>query len=360
MRSDDIESSLYEAALVPELWPDVLEDFSAHVGGSCGGFAFFGETGEHLIGTRRNREAGDDIVANVSMRGSSRMETLLGLKHRGFLRDIDYLSEDEIRNDPVTPVLMRHNLSCMAETFFNLPGNDLIFFAMSREHTQNRASRKQIGRLNALRPHLARAAAISSRIVADRMKAAVSLLETLGMPAAILTEKGRVLAANGQMEAMESIRLDGAFGRIAMAGADTSRRFSIALEGLRREASMAGGARLPGVDADGDRNLHLVPISGHARSLFPGGEFLLVASQVQRKVELLRPELLIEFFRLTPAEAATAIALMEGLSLAQAADRLDVTMHTSRSHLRQIFAKTGTHRQSELVALLGRVAARSD
>jgi DNA-binding CsgD family transcriptional regulator len=60
-------------------------------------------------------------------------------------------------------------------------------------------------------------------------------------------------------------------------------------------------------------------------------------------------------FGLTKAEARLALRLAEGSSLASAAQAFDVKLTTIRSQLQQVFAKTGTSRQTELVAvLLGR------
>ena len=50
-----------------------------------------------------------------------------------------------------------------------------------------------------------------------------------------------------------------------------------------------------------------------------------------------------------------ACLLAEGATLADVARRLDMQVGTVRVHLRSIFAKTGTNRQAELVALLGRL-----
>lgn len=57
-------------------------------------------------------------------------------------------------------------------------------------------------------------------------------------------------------------------------------------------------------------------------------------------------------FRLTPAEIRVAQALTEGKTLAQIANGLDVSRTTIAFHMRNIFQKTGTERQAELVALL--------
>ena len=57
-------------------------------------------------------------------------------------------------------------------------------------------------------------------------------------------------------------------------------------------------------------------------------------------------------YDLTPAEAELLRLLAEGNSLEQVADQRGVTMNTARSQLKQVFAKTDTRRQGELVRLV--------
>ena len=59
-----------------------------------------------------------------------------------------------------------------------------------------------------------------------------------------------------------------------------------------------------------------------------------------------------QLFGLTGAEARLAMALGAGKTLEVAADEFAVTRHTVRGQLRDLFAKTGTGRQAELVRLL--------
>lgn len=63
-------------------------------------------------------------------------------------------------------------------------------------------------------------------------------------------------------------------------------------------------------------------------------------------------QLLIQLFGLTRAEAALATRLSRGLQLQEAADQLHISLHTARTQLKAIFAKTGVSRQAELVRLL--------
>lgn len=57
-------------------------------------------------------------------------------------------------------------------------------------------------------------------------------------------------------------------------------------------------------------------------------------------------------FDLTPMEAALAATLSSGQTLAEAALSRNISLTTVRSQLAQLFRKTGTSRQSQLVALL--------
>jgi DNA-binding CsgD family transcriptional regulator len=57
-------------------------------------------------------------------------------------------------------------------------------------------------------------------------------------------------------------------------------------------------------------------------------------------------------FRLTPSEAKLACIIARGAPPDIAARELKISRETARNQLKSVFAKTDTHRQSELVALL--------
>jgi DNA-binding CsgD family transcriptional regulator len=61
---------------------------------------------------------------------------------------------------------------------------------------------------------------------------------------------------------------------------------------------------------------------------------------------------LCSLYGLTRAEARLASLLAKDLSLADAADELEVSQHTVRTHVKRIFSKTTTERQSGLIRLL--------
>jgi DNA-binding CsgD family transcriptional regulator len=65
--------------------------------------------------------------------------------------------------------------------------------------------------------------------------------------------------------------------------------------------------------------------------------------------EIPQADFLEERFHLTHAEARVVVHLVQGTSLKSSAEALGIKYETVRSYLKSVFAKTGTHRQAELV-----------
>ena len=57
-------------------------------------------------------------------------------------------------------------------------------------------------------------------------------------------------------------------------------------------------------------------------------------------------------FGCTAREATLALTLSRGCTLAEAAGVLGISIHTARTHLKRVFRKTGTKRQTELLRLV--------
>lgn len=63
-----------------------------------------------------------------------------------------------------------------------------------------------------------------------------------------------------------------------------------------------------------------------------------------------------DVFGLTPAEFRLADELFQGLGLEEIAEKYGIAVNTVRQQLKMVLGKTGTHRQSELIALLARMS----
>ncbi len=64
------------------------------------------------------------------------------------------------------------------------------------------------------------------------------------------------------------------------------------------------------------------------------------------------PERLRRIYGFTPVEAEVAARIAAGMRLPAISDALGITIHTVRGHLKQLFVKTDTHRQPDLVRVL--------
>jgi DNA-binding CsgD family transcriptional regulator len=78
---------------------------------------------------------------------------------------------------------------------------------------------------------------------------------------------------------------------------------------------------------------------------------LVLVTDPERSAAL-SPDYLRQLYGLTRMEAAVATAAAEGESRKAIGEKLGMAQPTVGSHLAQIFRKTGTHRQAELVRLL--------
>lgn len=64
---------------------------------------------------------------------------------------------------------------------------------------------------------------------------------------------------------------------------------------------------------------------------------------------------LVELFDMTATEARITSLLTDGLDINEVCKELKVTCNTVRTHLKHIFSKTDTHRQSELITLIAKL-----
>jgi DNA-binding CsgD family transcriptional regulator len=70
-----------------------------------------------------------------------------------------------------------------------------------------------------------------------------------------------------------------------------------------------------------------------------------------------RCEELCQIFDLIPCEARLALALSRGMSIAEAAVALGLTLESARTYSKRIYAKTGARGQTDLVRFIHRSVA---
>ena len=79
-----------------------------------------------------------------------------------------------------------------------------------------------------------------------------------------------------------------------------------------------------------------------------GSSHALVFVTKARTPRAIAPQLLRDALGITPAQARVTSFFMSGLTLDAIADKLDLSVHTVRLHLKQVQTKTGARRQASL------------
>jgi DNA-binding CsgD family transcriptional regulator len=343
---------IYEAAVLADRWPDVLDRVSASCGAKGGVLHVHVDTehGGRWTASPGARAFFADYLSEGWHKQTDRVSRGLRLSRTGFLTDTDLLSEAELATQPVyRDFLIPRGLQATAATHVGCaPAGDLILSIWGfPSHALARAS---VPALDQLRPHLARASMLAARLQLERVRSAVEALALINVPSAILGQRRRVLASNSLFDKRLLT-----FGHDTPSGLQLSDDRANATFGdvlTQLEDARAGGASLPiRLRADRRAVLHVLPVRGAARDLMTGARALLVLTAPGRSHS---PSLaLIQgLFDLAPAEAKLAQALSETETVKSAARRLDITEGTARTQLKSIFSKTGVHSQSQLLVML--------
>ncbi len=357
---EDLIDRIHECAFVPELWPQVLGELAAIALGRSGWMFVASDDQRRFVGSNeRIAKAVPPLLESGEVFRSQRLAKLIRARHPGFLREVDLYTEDELEVDPfyqkyIFPLgLFPLGLGYAAATLIVTPTRERLVVSLERERARGPVETEAIGRLDALRPDLARSLMTAARLRIARAAAASATLESLGLPALMLDGNGRVLAANALMESLVGAVRWRTRDGVAFADRAADRLLREALTRLVQPEHR--GVRSFPVRDDLSETMtiaHVVPVRLSARDILSRSDAALILTPLAR-LSPAPAELLQALFDLTPAESRLARSLVEGEPLEEIARNSGVSAHTTRVHLRSVLAKTGCHRQAELVSLLG-------
>ncbi len=356
---------IYGAAIEPSLWVDVIQQLMSRIGGE----------GAVLMRTDIVDGKGVAIIANGD---TATVETYFsyycGINPFQLVPDpLSYVSgwapkvlldehwmpradfeRSEYYNDFLRPQSAEWGLAIR----LCLRGFDLASISIGRGFKYGRFETPDLAAMERLQPHLIRAYALSERfgslhglntgLVAalDDCPSAMFLLHEDGcilhanVAAECLLTRGDALLANGGRLHTTDAKAAGALAAlISRAGTDAWEQRSAGSLALREK-----GRRLP-------LTVTATPLRLEEASVFARGSAVLVCV-TGSFAEATADVKLAELFALTAAESRLAVALQEGLTLREASLRHGISINTARVQLANIFAKTKTHRQADLIRLM--------
>jgi len=352
---DDIVDRIYEAAVIPDLWVDILDRIAA-IAQCDGGILIAADPNQNV------RAVSSDCLSPMLrafisegwMRQNIRAERLRPMNYSGFVVDLDVVTAEEAETDPLyVNCLRKYGGGAGTGTVIPAPSGDLIIFNIERSYKKGFVDRQVLPKLDALRPHLARSALLSLRLGLERARAMTEALGRLDLPAAVLDSSGRVISTNALLDKMHDQFIPAAGGRLAISYRPANDLFQAVLGKSMSNVVDLQSYSIP-VPSVGDHAAcvaHLVPVRRQARDIFTGAANIFVVTSLTSP-KAPPAHILHGLFDLSPAEAKVARGLVEGLTIEKISVANNLSRETIRNQLKAVLTKTGTNRQAELVGLL--------
>lgn len=202
----------------------------------------------------------------------------------------------------------------------------------------------------------------------DLTKVMMGIVDRHPHPSLLVDADGRIVHFNRSAIALSVPRaglcIEG--GRIAAATSIDRAALREAIRDVAKEAASdaADATRAVTLSVPGARHPAVVSVHAAGR-VFQAetgeiDELVLVTARNPDFEHDLHTCSFVKQFGLSPAQARVGVMIISGRSLADAAKKLHVSDNTVRSHLKQIFQKTNTHGQMELVHLHARICGNGD
>lgn len=383
---DAVVHAIYDAALKPELWPEVVRNIAAlHEAPRAllwtyfhkpaqGGFSF-----SHNI-TQASQEiwaakgsAYDPWVQSAGAQGRL-VEGVVSLDH-------DLVPEAELVQTPFyNEILAPMDIAkvCSGIVFDGTDACKLpVALSVYRSLRDPRFARVDADTMERLLAHLSRALGVMFHL-RDRdlqLAASLSALDRLGSGVVLLDGARRMTFANqaalSLLEQGDPVGLMPAVGaaplqlrlhrRLAGLEQGFQRALTLALQPVERdaEAHFSQALLLPASDGRPACVVHAAPLpTSHGFATGGPQARAIVFLYDLQAAAVVQPQQLCVLFGMTRAEARAALQVTQGGSLEEMAARLHVTVNTLKTQLKAAYAKSGTHRQVDLLKLLLALASR--
>ena len=356
----ELEAAIYEAAIVPELWPNALTELNrlSNTGGTA--MVCLNERGVHMTTTANMAEIGQRFVEEDWMSRNSRATAVFAKGMVGIPRFAgaeELMSEDEHLSDPMVNELFRpYGFGRAAGFITQLPHGDTIIMNIEQFWDRGPVNGQSLKTLDHFYPHLARSALMAGRADFRRVQTAIETLSALGIPAVAVTPTGKVVLANPQFDSSAHVWSTRGGEKLALHDHTADRLLTAALETL---SALESPRSIPVREVAGERVtgvLQVIPIRRSAHDVFGSCSAIVVLSEARQEGRA--ATLVQSLFDLTATELSVANDIAAGLTAKQIALRSGRSINTVRNQLAAILHKTGCSRQRELVILMNQLSGR--
>jgi DNA-binding CsgD family transcriptional regulator len=362
--------ALYEAALDETLWSQALTALTSITGSQAATFWVLDGSGQPRLPTLTSLNFDPAFIAeyqNGMVPMDPTVRYLVAHPDQPIVHDGLVISERDKEHHAYYDWHGRHS-----DTRYRLVGQARpaqevqAGVALHRTRRIGRYEPGDIDQFALLHRHLERALVIAFRLgtLGTMQQCTTELLDRNPAAVLLLDERQRVVYMNRSAAALQSTG-DGI--RISPRGLVLpGKRNNDDLQGLMTRAIATGtskssaGGTMSAVRPSGKRpyGILVTPVSRRYPALSTlRPAVCVVITDPDQPRSLLPASRLRAVFGLTDGEARLAARLVAGDDLRMAAARLGITYGTARARLAEIFQKTDTHRQAQLISLLLTITA---
>ncbi len=355
---NDLIGRIYECALEPTLWDDTLSAIVAALSPLNWETAFILWERSHPVRVRFVAGAGlapgvREIYASVYAGANPWSRRIAALPVGKVVDTNDIMSREEFRDCSLyRDFLGQWSMDRALAVVLDRQGAERL--ALIMPGPTDRPLETLSRGLRILAPHIQRAVRISHRIAAAELRADAAGAAADQAPFGILTLAAdlSIITANrltARLVDRDFIDLSG--GRLAFRDPLGQRR----LEELARETPPASATFMIGGGSGETLAVlaaRLAPRKEAVIGGWAGGASLIVTIGARSNTPTLEINRLAAWYGLTPAEGRLAVALSQGISLADHASSRCVSLNAVRFLLKGVYAKTGAQSQAQLVSIL--------
>jgi DNA-binding CsgD family transcriptional regulator len=355
---------IYDAALDPALWPQVLPKSAQFVGGPAA--SLFYKDAASKSGDFACDCGIDPHYRQLYFDKYIKLDPLT-IGH--FFAEVeqpvavaDIMSYDEFLETRAYQEWGRpQGLVDVLNVALDKTATSAAMYCVFRHARDGRVDEQMRQRMRLIVPHLRRAVLIG-KVIDLKAAEADSLADSVdGINAGmfLVDASARIVHANASGHAMlaQGSVLRAVGGKLLTKDASAEQALNEVYAMAERGDAAVGakGIAIPLTAIEGTRYVaHVLPLTSGARRR-AGATYAAAAAVFVHKAALDTPspqEVIAKLYKLTPTELRVLLAIMQVGGVSEVAETLGIAESTVRTHLLRLFAKTGAKRQSDLIKLV--------
>jgi DNA-binding CsgD family transcriptional regulator len=348
----------YEAATHPDLWRTVLHETSIALGAEGTILLSFPDPSLGMIWS----QGADELIRAFTQGQWENTRAARGLpKGQWELHsEASLFQPDELDRLPFYADYLRPlGFRWFTGTTLAKAGDTSILISVERRARDEPFSSRELSSFSRALPHLRQAAKLALHLGLTRAEGTLDGLDLLSCGGVLLDWLGRTIRLNREAERHVGYGLAVVHNHVQASHRDANAALQTLIASVLQVGPTHQRRALGPVVVPRPRGrpliVHAAPLQGSSQDIFGRAKAVLMIVDPDEHQEPVEP-ILRQAFGLTLAEARLASGLAAGRDLSEIAHSHGIETGTARTQLKAIFAKTGAHRQGELVALLGRFA----